>query len=340
MSITYKDSGVDITGGHRAVEMMKKFVSSTYDENVIGDIGSFGGLYSIENFKLKRPVLVAGADGVGTKLKYAFALQKFDTVGIDCVAMNVDDVVCQGAKPLFFLDYIACGKREPEIIAEIVKGAADGCRQAGAALIGGETAEMPGFYKEGEYDLAGFAVGIVDKDEAIIGNNIRAGDVLIGLPSSGLHSNGYSLVRKLFDPEDKKLMNSYSDELGMKIGEALLAPTKIYAKTALSLIAKFKIHGVSHITGGAYYKNIPRLLPEGLGIELDLNSYEVPPIFKMIVQRAGLPKEEAYKTFNMGVGMVFMIDKGDADKFMREAVALGEKPSIIGSVTGRAGVKL
>lgn len=341
MAINYKEAGVDVHAGYKAVELMKKHVKSTFDGNVLGDIGSFGGFYSIEGFKYEKPVLVAGTDGVGTKLKYAFALDKFDTVGIDCVAMCVNDIVCQGAKPLMFLDYIATGKLIPARAAEIVGGIAAGCRDAGCALIGGETAEMPGFYPEGEFDLAGFSVGIADRDKIINGKSIKAGDALIGIKSSGIHSNGYSLVRKLFDPEDKKLLASYSEELGMTVGEALLTPTRIYVKTALELIAKNNVKGVAHITGGGFIENIPRILPDKkLGLKLDINSYELPAIFKMMVKKAGLTANEAYNTFNMGIGMVFCVAKEDASSFIESAVALNEEPVLLGEVTADGEINL
>ncbi|MBQ5929517.1 MAG: phosphoribosylformylglycinamidine cyclo-ligase, partial [Clostridia bacterium] len=273
MAISYKDSGVDVTRGYKAVELMKKHVKSTYDNNVIGDLGSFGGFYSIAGEKMEEPVLVAGTDGVGTKLKYAFLLEKHDTIGIDAVAMCVNDIVCQGAKPLFFLDYYACGRLYPESEADVVKGIADGCRQAGCALIGGETAEMPGFYPDGEYDLAGFAVGIVDKKKVINGKNIQPGDVIIGLKSTGVHSNGYSLVRKLFGDSDKAALEAYDEELGASAAEVLLKPTRIYVKSILNLIEKVEVKGIAHITGGGFIENVPRILPEGVAAEIDKNSY-------------------------------------------------------------------
>jgi phosphoribosylformylglycinamidine cyclo-ligase len=340
MSINYKDAGVDVERGYEAVKRMKKHVLSTHDDNVLGGFGGFGGFYSIENFKYKQPVLVGGTDGVGTKLKYAFALEKYDTVGIDCVAMCVNDIVCQGAKPLFFLDYIATGLLEPVIVEQIVAGIAEGCRQSGCALIGGETAEMPGFYVNKEFDLAGFCTGIVDKSEIISGNNIKKGDVLVGIASSGLHSNGFSLVRKLFSPEDKNLLNQFSDDLGMKIGEALLTPTKIYVKTVLSLMQKLTLKGVAHITGGGFIENIPRILPagKGLGVRVDLNSYELPSIFKMVVKKAGISTRDACNTFNMGQGLVIAVDKNDADKLVKEAALLGERACVLGEVTGNEGI--
>ena len=268
MAISYKDAGVDVERGYKAVELMKKHVKTTYDANVLGDLGSFGGFYSIAGEKMKEPVLVAGTDGVGTKLKYAFVLDKHDTIGIDAVAMCVNDIVCQGARPLFFLDYFATGRLSPETVATVVGGVAEGCRQSGCALIGGETAEMPGFYADGEYDMAGFAVGIVDKAEVINGSGIAAGDVLVGIRSSGIHSNGYSLVRKLFG-EDRAELEKFDARLGKTLGEALLTPTKIYVRSILSLIQKVKVKGIAHITGGGFIENIPRIFPEGLGCEID-----------------------------------------------------------------------
>lgn len=342
MAISYKDAGVDVTRGYRAVDLMKKYVKTTFDDNVLGDLGGFGGFYSIENFNLKKPVLVAGTDGVGTKLKYAFALEKYDTVGIDCVAMCVNDIVCQGARPLMFLDYIATGKLVPEVVADIVKGVANGCRQAGCALIGGETAEMPGFYPDNEFDLAGFSVGIADRDRIITGANIVAGDILVGLASSGVHSNGYSLVRKLFDADNKELMGTYSQELGKTYGEALLTPTKIYVKSVLSLIDKLTIKGIAHITGGGFIENLPRFLPDKdkLGIAVNLNSYQLPPLFKMLCKKADVTNEQAYNTFNMGIGLVMAVAPQDADTLIKEAHNLGETAYIIGEVTDKVGVEL
>ncbi|MDR2267640.1 MAG: phosphoribosylformylglycinamidine cyclo-ligase [Christensenellaceae bacterium] len=340
MTISYKDAGVDVTAGYRAVDLMKKSVRQTFDANVIGDIGGFGGLYSLESINLAKPVLVSGTDGVGTKLKYAFALEKYDTVGIDCVAMCVNDVVCQGAKPLFFLDYLATGKLIPEMIAEIVSGVAEGCTQAGCALIGGETAEMPGFYADGEFDMAGFTTGIVDRDKLISGETIVAGDVLVGLASSGAHSNGYSLIRKLFDPSDKKLLSEYSPALGDTIGMSLLKPTRIYVKSALALIEKFRVKGTAHITGGGFIENIPRMIPNNLGVAIDTNAINTPELFKMLVKMAGLTKEQAYNTFNMGIGIVFAIDRCDVDKFVEYATQIGEIPTVIGSVVSKTGISI
>ena len=340
MSINYKDSGVDVERGYQAVEQMKKHVVSTHNKNVLGGIGSFGGFYSIEDFNFKKPVLVSGTDGVGTKLKYAFALNKFDTVGIDCVAMCVNDIVCQGAKPLLFLDYIATGKIDPSAVEQIVKGIADGCKETGTALIGGETAEMPGFYQNNEFDLAGFSTGIVDRDSIINGANIKEGDILVGLASSGLHSNGYSLVRKLFPPDDLKLMSSKIDGADKSLGEILLTPTKLYVKTILSLMETMVLKGVAHITGGGFIENIPRIFPSGLGAKINLNSYELPAIFKLILEKSKISTNDAYNTFNMGIGMVIAVDKKDAEKLVKEAEKLGEKAYILGEVIKGEGVTL
>lgn len=337
MAIDYKSAGVDVESGYKAVSLMKKWVESTYDENVIGGLGSFGGFYALGD-KDTDPVLVAGTDGVGTKLKYAMITDKHDTIGIDCVAMCVNDIVCQGAKPLIFLDYIALGSLCPEKVAQIVKGVAEGCRQAGCALIGGETAEMPGFYPVDEYDLAGFSVGICNRDKVINGKNIKAGDVLVGLASSGIHSNGYSLVRKLFG-EDVKGLKKYDAELG-NTAEVLLTPTRIYVKTILSLVEKFDIKGIAHITGGGFIENIPRIIPKGLGVKIDTESYEVPAVFKVMARLSGADKRSLYNTFNMGIGMVLAVDKSIADEVVKSANALGEKAYIIGCVTDKEGVEL
>ncbi|MCL2256228.1 MAG: phosphoribosylformylglycinamidine cyclo-ligase [Firmicutes bacterium] len=321
--ISYKDAGVDVEAGYKAVDLIKKKVRATFDENVLGDIGAFGGLYSIAGFNMKNPVLVSGTDGVGTKLRLAFLQNKHDTVGIDLVAMSVNDVVCQGARPLFFLDYFACGKLLPESMAEVVGGIADGCRESGCALLGGETAEMPGFYENGEYDLAGFCVGIADRDKLITGKNIVAGDVLIGLRSSGVHSNGFSLVRKVVTEE----------ELKGELGRELLTPTKIYVKSVLALNDEFDIKGVSHITGGGFIENIPRILPnEDLCVKIDLTNYEVPKLFKLLAERTNLDTRGLYNTFNMGTGMVLCVDKKDADKLIKRANELGEEAYYLGEI--------
>lgn len=340
MAISYKDSGVDVTRGYKAVDLMKKYVKSTYDGNVLGDIGSFGGFYSIAGEKMEEPVLVAGTDGVGTKLKYAFLLGKHDTIGIDAVAMCVNDIVCQGAKPLFFLDYYACGRLYPESEAEVVKGIAEGCRRAGCALIGGETAEMPGFYPDGEYDLAGFAVGIVDKKKAINGKDIVPGDVLVGIRSSGIHSNGYSLVRKLFGDEDRAALETYDERLGETLAEALLTPTKIYVKSILSLIGRVRVKGIAHITGGGFLENIPRIFPEGVGCEIEKNSYEVPAIFRIMQEKAEISDEQIYNTFNMGIGMVVCVSEEDVEATVASLRASGEETAILGRTVAGKGVIL
>ncbi|MBR2903777.1 MAG: phosphoribosylformylglycinamidine cyclo-ligase [Clostridia bacterium] len=340
MAISYKDSGVDVTRGYKAVDLMKKHVKSTYNENVIGDLGSFGGFFSIAGEKMEEPVLVAGTDGVGTKLKYAFLLEKHDTIGIDAVAMCVNDIVCQGAKPLFFLDYYACGRLYPEAESEVVKGIAEGCRQAGCALIGGETAEMPGFYPDGEYDLAGFAVGIVDKKKVINGKNIAVGDTLIGIKSTGVHSNGYSLVRKLFGDDNKAELEKYDERLGATTAEVLLKPTKIYVKSILALIEKVSVKGIAHITGGGFIENIPRILPEGIAAEIDTKSYEVPPVFKVMQEKAGITDEQIYNTFNMGIGMVVCVAPEDAQAAMDSLKATGEEVVLLGKTVAGKGVIL
>ena len=340
MAISYKDSGVDVTRGYKAVDLMKKYVKTTYNENVLGDIGSFGGFYSISGEKMEEPVLVAGTDGVGTKLKYAFLLEKHDTIGIDAVAMCVNDIVCQGAKPLFFLDYYACGLLDPEAEAEVVKGIAEGCRQARCALIGGETAEMPGFYPRGEYDLAGFAVGIVDKKKVINGKEIRPGDVLIGIKSSGVHSNGYSLVRKLFGDSDKAEMEKYDERLGGTLAEVLLKPTKIYVRSILSLISKVPVKGIAHITGGGFLENIPRIFPEGVGCEIVKDSEEVGPVFKVMQEKADISDEQIYNTFNMGIGMVVCVSPENAEAAVAALEESGEEVALIGKTVAGKGVSL
>ena len=333
--ITYKDAGVDVERGYEAVKRMKQHVQRTFDENVLGGLGSFGGFYSIENEGLEKPVLVAGTDGVGTKLKLAFLMDKHDTVGIDCVAMCVNDVVCQGARPLLFLDYLATGYLDPRKVEQVVAGVAEGCRQAGCALIGGETAEMPGFYADGEYDLAGFTVGIVDREKSISGEKVRAGDVLVGLASSGVHSNGYSLVRRLCLTEDTDL-SARVPELGKSLGEELLTPTRIYVKSALSLCKAFDIHGIAHITGGGFIENIPRILPEGLAARIARGAWPVPPIFEMLRRLGQMEDRQIYNTFNMGVGMVLAVSPEDADAVVRRANELGEGAYPIGTVERQA----
>ena len=338
MAIDYKSAGVDVEAGYSAVKLMKKYVKETYDGNVLGDLGSFGGFYSISD-EPDGDVLVAGTDGVGTKLKYAFVLDKHDTIGIDCVAMCVNDIVCQGAKPLIFLDYIALSKLIPEKVAEIVKGVSEGCKMSGCALIGGETAEMPGFYSEDEYDMAGFSVGIAKKNKIINGSNIKKGDKLIGLRSSGIHSNGYSLVRKLFNPVKEELL-TYDEDLKATPAEVLLTPTKIYVKTVLSLIEKVQVKGIAHITGGGFIENIPRIIPKGLAAKIDRNSYELPAIFKALQKKAGISDEKMYNTFNMGVGLVLALDPCDEEKTLQELKALGEEGIRLGEIVEGDGVIL
>lgn len=344
MSQAYKNAGVDVEAGYKAVELMKQHVKRTNIPGVISGIGGFGGLFEIGQ-GYQNPVLVSGTDGVGTKLKLAFVMDKHDTVGQDCVAMCVNDIACGGAKPLFFLDYIAVGKNVPERVADIVKGVADGCVQAGCALIGGETAEMPGFYDPEEYDLAGFSVGIVDKDKIIDGSKLEAGNVIIGVKSSGVHSNGYSLVRKVFriddTPECAKRMREYSQELGMTIGEALLTPTKIYVKPLLAAIAKTDVRAVSHITGGGFIENIPRMLKEGTRAKIDKNSFEILPIFKMIQDLGNVPERDMFNTYNMGVGLMFAVPADQADKAVAAIAAEGETAAVIGEiVSGEKGVDI
>lgn len=338
MAISYKDSGVDVERGYKAVELMKKHVKSTYTDGVIGDLGSFGGFFKMP-CGMKEPVLVAGTDGVGTKLKYAIISDRHDTIGIDAVAMCVNDIVCQGAKPLFFLDYFASGRISPEKVATVVSGVAEGCRQSGAALIGGETAEMPGFYADGEYDIAGFAVGVVDKCNVINGSTIKEGDVLIGLKSSGIHSNGYSLVRKLWG-ENIAELEKYSDELGAKPIDVLLTPTRIYVESILALIEKVRVKGIAHITGGGFIENIPRIFPDGIGCEIEKNSYEVPAVFRIMQKRAQISDEQIYNTFNMGIGMVVCVDKSDVEKTVLQLEKTGEKCAVIGRTVKGKGVKL
>jgi len=331
-SDSYAAAGVDITAGYNAVKLMKKHVERTMNEGVMTDIGGFGGLFLPNLTGMKEPVLVSGTDGVGTKLKLAFLMDKHDTVGIDCVAMCVNDIICCGAKPLFFLDYIACGKNIPERIADIVAGVAEGCVQSGAALIGGETAEMPGFYPVDEYDLAGFSVGIVDKEKIVNNKTVAEGDVIIALPSSGVHSNGFSLVRKVFDIENCDL-TAYKEELGGKsLGETLLTPTKIYVKSVLALLEQVNVHAISHITGGGFYENIPRSLPKGYSVKVDKSSLKILPIFDLIQKIGGISERDMFNTYNMGVGMSIVVDSKDADKALEILNANGEDAYIIGSV--------
>ena len=338
----YKNAGVDIEAGYKAVELMKEHIAGTMRSEVLTDIGGFSGAFSMEAFKtMEQPTLVSGTDGVGTKLKVAFEMDRHDTVGIDCVAMCVNDIACAGGEPLFFLDYIACGKNEPEKIASIVSGVANGCKQSGAALIGGETAEMPGFYPVDEYDLAGFAVGVCDKKEMITGENLKAGDVLIGMASTGVHSNGFSLVRKVFDMT-KESLDTYYDELGTTLGEALLAPTRIYVKALKSIKnAGVRVHACSHITGGGFYENIPRMLKEGTRAVVEKNSYPVLPIFKLLAEKGNIDEQMMYNTYNMGLGMILAVDAADVDKTMEAIKAAGDTPYVVGRIEdGEKGVTL
>lgn len=319
MPINYKDAGVDVANGQKEVELIKKLVEKTQSENVLSKLGGFSGLFSLENLNIKNPVLVSGTDGVGTKVMLAQMMDKHDTIGIDCVAMCVNDILCQGAKPLFFLDYIACGKLVPEKMEKIVKGVADGCLQANASLIGGETAEMPGLYKENDYDLAGFCVGIVDKEKIITGEKIKKGDHIFGLKSSGIHSNGYSLVRKIVLEKEKLSLDEKIEGLDTSLGEELLKPTKIYVKEILALLEKIEINGLSHITGGGFYENIPRMIPDGLCAKIDVRNIPLPKIFSFLEKWGELDKKDMYETFNMGVGLVFAVDKKDIEK-VREII--------------------
>ncbi len=331
-SEAYAKAGVDITAGYRAVELMKSHIARTVTPGVTSDIGGFGGLYELDLTGISRPVLVSGTDGVGTKLKIAFLMDRHDTVGIDCVAMCVNDVVCCGAKPLYFLDYIACGKNVPERIAEIVSGVAEGCVQAGAALIGGETAEMPGFYPEDEYDLAGYTTGVVDRDKIIDNSLTKEGDVVIALPSSGVHSNGFSLVRRVFDVERADLTAPVDALGGRSLGETLLAPTKIYVKPVLSLLESVKVKGISHITGGGFYENIPRSIPQGLCAKIEKSAVRVLPIFDLIMKTGNIDERDMFNTFNMGVGMSVTVDKNDADRALAVLHENGEDAYIIGEI--------
>ena len=338
--ISYKDAGVDVQRGYDAVSLMKKHVQKTMNKNVLGDLGSFGGFFALDKEDCDEPVLVAGTDGVGTKLRYAMLMDKHDTVGIDAVAMCVNDIVCQGAKPLFFLDYIATGRIHPDKIADIVGGVAEGCVQAGCALIGGETAEMPGFYGDDEYDIAGFSVGVVQKSRVINGSSIKAGDALVGLASSGIHSNGFSLVRRLFG-ENPSDLTRYSAELKKSVGEEVLTPTRIYVKTVLELLKSYSIKGIAHITGGGFIENIPRILPKGLKARINIGSYEVLPVFNVLARLSGLEQAQLYNTFNMGIGMVLAMEPSEADSIVKAAGQMGEKAYIIGEVVqGEGGVEL
>ena len=330
-SDSYAKAGVDITAGYRAVELMKTHIARTVTAGAMEDIGGFGGLFSLDLTGIKEPVLVSGTDGVGTKLKMAFLMDKHNTVGIDCVAMCVNDIICCGAKPLFFLDYIACGKNYPEKIAQIVEGVAEGCVQSGASLIGGETAEMPGFYPVDEYDLAGFSVGVVDKSKVLNNKTVTDGDVIIALPSSGVHSNGFSLVRRVFDVENNKNLKTPVAELGGKsLGETLLTPTKIYVKPMLALFDEITVKAVSHITGGGFYENIPRSLPAGYGAKIEKQAIRVLPIFDLLAKEGNVPERDMFNTYNMGVGMSIVVSKNDADKALSVLKANGEDAYIIG----------
>lgn len=338
----YKNAGVDIEAGYQSVELMKKYVKETMRPEVLGGIGGFSGAFSMEKFKdMEKPTLVSGTDGVGTKIKLAFLMDQHDTVGIDCVAMCVNDIACAGGEPLFFLDYIACGKNEPAKIATIVKGVAEGCRQCGAALIGGETAEHPGLMPEDEYDLAGFAVGVVDEKDLITGASLKAGDVLIGIASSGVHSNGFSLVRKVFEMT-KESLNTYYDELGKTLGETLLQPTIIYVKALKSVKdSGVVIKACSHITGGGFYENVPRMLHDGVHAVIRKDSYEVPPIFKLLQKKGGIEEHVMYNTYNMGIGMIVAVDPADVDKAMEAVRAAGETCYVIGEIKdGEKGVTI
>ena len=342
MAMDYKTSGVDIEAGYKSVELMKKHVKETMRPEVLGGLGGFAGAFDLSRIKdMEDPVLLSGTDGCGTKVKLAFVMDKHDTIGIDAVAMCVNDIACSGGEPLFFLDYIACGKNYPEKIATIVSGVANGCIQSECALVGGETAEHPGLMPEDDYDLAGFAVGVVDKKDMITGENIKPGDVLIGMASTGVHSNGFSLVRKVFEMT-KESLDTYYDELGTTLGEALIAPTRIYVKAVKSIKnAGVTIKGCSHITGGGFYENIPRMLPEGVTAKIEKDSYEIPPIFKLLAKTGNIEEQMMYNTYNMGLGMIVAIDKADVDKTMEAIRATGDTPYVVGSIVeGEKGVIL
>lgn len=341
MSLTYKDAGVDKESGYKEVQLIKGLVKKTHIPGVLSDIGGFSGLFQLDVKAYEEPVLVSGTDGVGTKLKIAFMMDKHDTVGEDCVAMCVNDILCQGAKPLFFLDYIATGKLVPEKMAQIVEGVASGCIKAGCALIGGETAEMPGFYNEGEYDIAGFGVGVVDKKNIITGSNIKEGDIVIGLPSSGIHSNGYSLVRKIVFEKKKMDVDTFIPELGTTLGEELIKPTRIYSDVVLSLIERFDIKGLSNITGGGFFENIPRALPEGLTAYINRSNIETPIIFNLLMKWGNIEEKEMYGTFNMGVGMVLIVDRNELSEIEEYLKAKNERYFILGDIRkGNEGVVL
>ncbi len=332
MTITYKDAGVDKEAGYKQVSLIKDMIKKTHHSNVVSDLGGFSGLYSLDRDKYKEPILVSGTDGVGTKLKIAFMMDKHNTIGEDCVAMCVNDILCQGAKPMFFLDYIATGKLVPEKMAEVVEGVANGCVKGDASLIGGETAEMPGFYKEDEYDLAGFAVGVVDRENVIDGSNIEAGDMIIGLPSSGVHSNGYSLVRKIVFEKMGFEVDRYIEELDKTIGQELLTPTRIYTRQLMPLIENLRIKGLIHITGGGFYENIPRIMKDGLKAKIDSSIIETPKIFSLLQEWGGISDKEMYSTFNMGVGMVIIVSKDEYEEAKKILDDLGEKYYCLGEV--------
>ena len=339
MANVYKQAGVDIEAGYESVSRMKKHVNRTQRPGVMGAFGSFGGMFDLSTLSVQEPVLVSGTDGVGTKLLLAILLDKHDTIGVDCVAMCVNDIVAQGAEPLYFLDYIACGKAKPAIIEEIVKGIADGCESAGCALIGGETAEMPGMYNKNEYDLAGFAVGVTEKKKLIDGRLVQEGDVLIGLPSSGIHSNGYSLVRKILLDEAEMQLNQFVEELDCMLGEELLRPTRIYVKSVLEVVKSGAVHGIAHITGGGFIENIPRMLPDDLGAEIKLGTWEVNPIFTLLKDKGSLHEQEMYSIFNMGIGMVLSVQADKADELLVNLSQMGEKAKKIGQVVRGKGVR-
>ena len=336
MSEVYKQAGVDVEKGYEAVERMKKHIAKTTRPEVMGGIGSFAGLFDLSSFTYKEPVMVSGTDGVGTKLKLAFELNKHDSVGIDLVAMCANDIVAQGAQPLFFLDYIACGKNDPAMIEQIVAGISNGCVTAGAALVGGETAEMPGMYEENEYDLAGFVVGIAEKTKLITGEAIKAGDIVIGLASNGIHSNGYSLVRKIIEQLD---LNSTYHGLSASLGETVMTPTKIYAKPVAAVLKEVTVKGISHITGGGFYENFPRMMPKGLGVELDKKSWNVPEIFTFLQEKGSIPEKEMYSVFNMGIGMALVVDEANVNRTLTILKEAGEEATVIGSVTTTEGVQ-
>jgi len=338
--LTYKDAGVDTKEGEKAVSLMKEHVKKTFNANVLTGLGSFGSLFRLDLTGIKEPVLVAGTDGVGTKLKIAFLMDKHDTIGQDCVAMCVNDILCQGAKPLFFLDYIATGKVRAEKVAEIVKGVADGCVLGECALVGGETAEMPDFYADGEYDMAGFAVGVADRSRVIDGSAVKKGNVLVGIPSSGIHSNGYSLVRKLFFEKMNLKVTDYVAELGKTLGNALITPTKIYTKACNAVLSKVPVNGIIHITGGGFFENIPRIIPDGLGVRIDMGSWNVLPIFQYIQKCGNIDRNEMFATFNMGIGMIMIVEEEKAGAVMELLKEAGEAPSVIGRVVNGEGVCL